>query len=479
MTNLLNLAIKAVNIPGWAQHFGTTSGRITKASQAYARIPIVRRGVNIIADSVVSIPYSITAIGAPEGEDEDSAWPFTNDFETLLGDTIKAYLIEGAAYWLKQSNSITVRSLQWLNPTTMQVAFKSMDQDGTVHLTFTQQASSNPRGAMKPSAWTEQEIVYFRQWQLEDDIQPGDSVVDCVLDAARLHFYLTRFGKTTFEKGAMPIVIMSVEGSPDKDEVDRAEGIFKQMMSGVENAFRIVALRGLWKPQVISPNLNTLAMPELASYALAQVALGMGIPETQLTDAANYATADIHDLQFWRNTAIPLANYVATVINQQLLNPMGLELAFQPEQMDIFQDDENQRAASLVSLTDSGLPLPLAMQILGYDLPSGMTYEELEAVLAKRRASSPQPPQLVIPPTPPKDVTPPEGDSQSKRAVLRAWQRFQTNRAKVGKKAGREFVTEALPPSLKGAINGALVEADAPEIKRIFDEAAAIYSEEG
>lgn len=473
--------IKAVSIPRWSEMLGMGGGRITNASQGFERIPILRRAVNIIADSVVELPHMLTSKTAV-GEDGSAAempWPFANDFDTLLGETVRAYLIEGAAYWLKQKNDVVTRSLQWLNPTTMRQDFKAYGKDGKPIIQFTQQGV--PRTAGQPNTWTSEDMVYFRQWQLGDDVAPGKSAVACVLDAACLHYYITRFGKNTFENGAMPVVVMSIEQGGNQDDIKRAEGLFQQMMQGIQNAFRVIAVRGIWKPQIVTPPLNTLAMPELAGYALGQVAIGMGIPETWLTDAANFATAEKHDLQFWRNTVVPLANFLAAVINEQLLAELGLELAFQPEQLDVFQADENERAQSLVSLTDAGLSLDWAMQILGYDLPSGVTYEMIASMQEAKRAQAQalaeaqanrasMQLQGLQANQPPKDVTP-QGDASAKRKTLRAWERFTSKRMQAGK-AMRAFEAPDLPRALKGAIDGALEVATAADASLIFGEAA-------
>ncbi len=370
--------IKAItNIPGWVFGEGVV-GKVTTAAQAYDRIPIVRRGVNIIADSLVSVPYHFSAVeGGGEAE-----WPFASAFDELLAATARAYLICGAAYWLKLANRVRTAGVQWLNPTTMTVEYAGRRPDGSLGLRFTQQAEGKTR------TWDETQVVYFRQWHIGDDITPGRSVVDCVLDAANLHFYMTRYGKTTFENGAMPVVLMSVEGNASEEDLKRADSFFRRMMGGVQNAMRVLGVNGMWKPQVITPPLNTLAMPELAAYALRQVAMGMGVPETLLSDAANYATAAQHDTQFWKNTILPLAESLAHTINLGLLEPLGLRLEFAPDEMDVFQDDESTRASSLQSLVGAGLPLPLAMQILGYDLPGQMTYAELEALLADTGAGA-------------------------------------------------------------------------------------------
>ena len=83
--------------------------------------------------------------------------------------------------------------------------------------------------------------------------------------------------------------------------------------------------------------------------------------------AANYATADSDRQSFWRETVIPRLPKLADVLNEQLLGPLKYEIQFMPEQLDVMQADESQRAGSLLQLTQAGVPLRAAMQILGYD----------------------------------------------------------------------------------------------------------------
>jgi len=58
---------------------------------------------------------------------------------------------------------------------------------------------------------------------------------------------------------------------------------------------------------------------------------------------------------------------LADVLNEQLLGPLNYEIQFMPEQLDVMQADEAQRSGSLLQLTQAGVPLRAAMQILGYD----------------------------------------------------------------------------------------------------------------
>jgi SPP1 gp7 family putative phage head morphogenesis protein len=65
---------------------------------------------------------------------------------------------------------------------------------------------------------------------------------------------------------------------------------------------------------------------------------------------------------------IPDGQIIEQSWNDQIFYPLDLEFEFQPDQLDIMQEDEADRATSLGALTNAGIPLILAMEILGYDL---------------------------------------------------------------------------------------------------------------
>jgi hypothetical protein len=84
-------------------------------------------------------------------------------------------------------------------------------------------------------------------------------------------------------------------------------------------------------------------------------------------------------------------------MNEQLLGPLKYEIQFMPEQLDVMQADEAQRAGSLLQLTQAGVPLRAAMQILGYDgiadivLPGDLVAPESTAVEAPADAGTAAP----------------------------------------------------------------------------------------
>jgi hypothetical protein len=137
---------------------------------------------------------------------------------------------------------------------------------------------------------------------------------------------------------------------------------------GVWNSFRTLFVRGGdIKAQSITPALKDLMLNDLAERVNNSVGTVFGVPQTMLeASAANYATANSDRQSFWRETIIPRLSVIQQIINEQLLFPLGYELTFQPETLDVMQTDEAQRAGSLLQLVQAGVPLAGAMDILGY-----------------------------------------------------------------------------------------------------------------
>jgi hypothetical protein len=125
-----------------------------------------------------------------------------------------------------------------------------------------------------------------------------------------------------------------------------------------------------------------------------------------------------------------------------------LRLEFSFNELELFQEDENERAELLSKLTFSGLPLELAMRIAGYELT-----DEEQAMLEEKQQE--------------------ESDDERDELTeeLGRWARMAEKRVKDGRDI-REFETDIIPGSLHAAITGALESVETPEdVKLIFDNA--------
>ena len=337
------------------------SGRIATASDAYEVVPMLYRAVNLRCDAISTVPYTLTRRG------EAVEWPWRQSPAELIKDTERSLLLTGGAYWYKVIKGRTMTGFVVLNPTTMTVGFEptmATLEDPYSGALFTQTQLGRLYGP-----WTINDIVYFREPSYRDDILPGLAPAQVALQSSQLGHYLERFTSAFFEGGAQPVMVMNLPESMDDAEFARFRGEFSTRISGVANAFRSLFVRSPeLKVQKVTPDINTMMLPELQERVITSIAMTLGVPRTMLeASAANYATADSDRQSFWRETIVPRLGLYEQILNNQLLGPIGYDIRFNPEMLDVMQADEADRADSLLKLTQAGLDLPNAMRILGYD----------------------------------------------------------------------------------------------------------------
>jgi SPP1 gp7 family putative phage head morphogenesis protein len=85
-------------------------------------------------------------------------------------------------------------------------------------------------------------------------------------------------------------------------------------------------------------------------------------------------------------TVIPSSRLIASALNRQLFRPMGLRFQWKPQEMSLFQEDEEQRSMSVMHYVQAGMPLHIAVEILGVTLPDGMEYADLGAMISEQQA---------------------------------------------------------------------------------------------
>jgi HK97 family phage portal protein len=437
-------------------------GEVTGEASAFARVPLIFRAINLRCNDLASVPIHVYS-GDTELED---GWPFEQDLVSLIWMTEAALLMKGASYWLKNRNRVSLKGAQWLNPFTVRVEMPLGVDPIPENIHFVQSVNARQYGP-----WSTDEVAYFKEFNPSDDIGPGISATAVALGNAKLMDYVTRFSGQFFAGGAMPVTALGMPAETTEDEAKHAEGFFKRSMRGIGNAFRILALRGDIKVGVITPPLKDLAMPELKGQALAEIAWAFGLSKTMLEDAANFATAGVHDIQYWQNTIRPRCPKFQDVINNQFLKGTDIRVEFTPDELDVFQEDEAQRATSLQSLVNSKIPLRLAMEILGYDLT-----EEQWAMLAedeRRRQETAERIQGQIQ-AGQQDQGQQEADrlqqqrdmaDRQREEDLRKWQRLVLRRLSEGK---AHKVTEFKSPNIPASLHAAL----SARLEGIQDESA-------
>ena len=430
------------------------SGEASKSpASIYKAVAWAYRCVNLRAGRVSTVPYVICKRSAPEDDAKPVDYPaMTRD---LLWRSEAAECLWAANYVLKAQNAArVVKGLQWLNPNTMTVDTGESGITG-----FTQKVGETKRH------YTPEQIIYAAQFNPNDDLGPGVSPMHVAMEAAGLALNANIWASRFFSHGAIPAVVLSTDAAVPDDEVDRIRTSWEKITSGLKNAWRTVILRNGMKATVVGMPVKDLAMPELFQQVRSQIACAFEIPETMLTDAANFATSAEHRRSFWLETIVPHAQWHAEAFNRQLFWPQGLEMRLQPEQLEAVQKDEAEKAASMKAMIDA------ATSVYGAKL---CDTEEARAVISKAfenmslpaLATGWKPPEPEIPEqleqyagreNPPKEEPDEERAEvvpQPKPAMRADLERWQRKCEKAGK--ARPFESENIPAGMKALIEARL-----------------------
>lgn len=429
------------SVPGWVEML-TSDGVPDSVATLYKRVPILFRAVQLRCDALASVPVNVY-----KGEENETAWPFPTRLSELIWKWEASCLLSGAAFGELVTNKSGYRKdIRYRNPFDMTVKYES----GKINF---RQGSSGTTWNNDLSAG-KYEMFYLPEFDPTQDVYPGTGSAMASTVDVKLLYALSKFPEMYFEGGAMPVTLLGID-TTDPNEIDRVQNWFKRSATAIKNAFRVLGVRaGSVKTEALTPPLKDMVFKEISDMSNNNIAVAFGIKQTMLfSEAANYATAQEDRLSFYEETIKPRARLFEDALNTQVLARDGLRLKFKFEELDIFQEDENDRADLLNKLTTAGLPIEVALELAGYELSDEQAamLNTHQGQLDERRDSGVEP----------------------QDEELRKWQKFAEKRVKEGKPI-REFETSRIDPALHGAISGALEGVKTvDDVRHLFDSVIA------
>lgn len=383
-------AFKAItNIPGLPSQVAQKVGSV---GEAYAAATYAYRCIHLRANSISQIPFRIK--NSDGGEVKFSGWNWADKLPRLLWLTEASLCLHGAAYWFRSRNLVKTLNYRWLAPQTIKPTYDpnegitgfrrvlSKDGKGDDLKNVFERLDSGVVPSSGKADYDLQDVVHFFLPDPEVEIGPGRSPTDVALEPIGLLNFINQFGSGFFERGAIPAVMLSVKGNVQEGELKRLEQWWRKLTRGVNRAWDAIAVRADVEPKVIGKPIKDLAMTELSVSMRGQIACAYGVPQTLLEDAANYGTAKTHRKSFYVETVIPSALLIQGVLNEQVFNPAGLSFEFITEELQIMQEEEAERSAALASLVGAGVPIIVALNILGFYVDESVL-DDLELALSK------------------------------------------------------------------------------------------------
>lgn len=368
-------SIELDNLQRWEQ-LGAVPWRdeATGTQRYYASVPFVYRCVDIRANALAGLPW---AIMRGQRDVWDSETPAPPADLALLGDLpdwlwgIEAGLcLTATAYLYKLRNRVRIVGVRWLDPTIVEPVI-----DFSVGITGWRR---NWPGSEIPQHLTLGDVVAVWLKGL-GEVSPRTPPAQAALAAAGATYNLQSFVAGYFRRGAIKATLLTIDGPASEPERQRLKAWWSRVVAGIRNAFGAEVIAAAVKPVVIGEGLAELSNTELTTSLREEIATAFGIPHSMvMSNAANFATSQQDNLNFYNTMILPEARQIQRQLNRQLFEPLGLRFEFRPNELSIFQDDENERADAYGKYVAAGMKPSVAAQILGVDLPQGVEYADLD-----------------------------------------------------------------------------------------------------
>ena len=453
--------MKAVSLwrdEGWITSNG---GPGVELSDLVNHVPWLYRAVDLVADRASTVPFAIVN---KSGNDIDSSADYANAVgylpqpRRLFDQLSRALTVYGYAYALKVRNTARVLNVRYLIPTSVEAVW---DADGAL-IGYTRNLGT------RKIQYTPDDIIAF--WPASEQVENGPPPSSPVIAAAQAAGVLKGaddFASGYMTRGGVRVTILAVPIETHDQEKKRLQSWWRNVVMGVKNAFGAHVMNAdSVKPTVIGDGLDGLINAQLTQSKREDIATALGVPQTLLfSNAANYATAVQDTLNLYNMTIMPLCEFMAECLNEQLFSRQGLRLEFRPETIDAFHEDEAQRARAYKTYIDTGMQPSVAAQICGIELPQDMEYSELDEE-EEPEETTPAPPDEVI-----ETMEQPEPVGETPAAMeAKRWERKAVRLLEQGDiTPAAEFVCYSLPEAEQMRIRDGLKScASVADIRALF-----------
>lgn len=312
-------------------------------------VPFVRRAVRLRANAVAGVPITLQ-----RGSRDISKRP---EFAALMGCLRESIwrtefalcLSPYGAYWRRNANRAGLNPTpEWLLPQSCWPFITA--EEGLSYIRYVR--PWGVPGAGHVDQLPLDEVVYFWLPSLSRANWPGTPPGTTAMAAADALYNRDLFVSGYFKRGAVKSTLLSVPSTTQTAERDKLRDWWRQLVAGIANAWRSIVISADVKPIVIGDSLKDTESEQLTQQYRQDVAAAFDVPESMLlSNAANYATAQVERISFHVETVFPELDLILGAANKQWLQEQyDAELVAHPEQTEAMQDAQVQQAEAVTNL---------------------------------------------------------------------------------------------------------------------------------
>lgn len=453
--------IDLIQYPDSAWDWITGEPKDTEQEELYSSVAAVFRVANMTADAVANMPFALYQ--GEEPYDTSNDWQnkvgFMPDPRQLLRLWRMSLFMTNTAYGFMGRNNVKIKSLKYLEPSSISIEADKESGIKAFKRRIGNQVTTYPVDANV--------ILYFHWLDHTTEVIPSKfSEFKALMQSAGALYYSDYYINNYFQRGAIDPTILEVSGVPTREDKERIETTWDKFVRGWRKLTGMVIQSEGLKATRIGTGIDSLKDSSLHEDKLSDIAMAAGMPKSLLvSDAANYATANVEYMTWFRDSVIPKTIFMQDTLNEQLFRPLGLHLKFLPEITNTGTQEESERAGAYRAYVLSGLPHSIAAQITGIDMPEGVEYDDLDKlalhpVLLEQQARA-MPSASDAPVDEVEDdsanVTTPEKSAPTLLTIeqlreLELWQSFAFRKLKQGKSLDFPFVCKQIPESVASGI---------------------------
>jgi hypothetical protein len=402
--------VRAVTIwgdEGWTIMSGNDKERPDTTGFYSARVPIVFRGMQLRADGVASIPFSL--VDAKSGDEKDTSddWQnecgFLPDPESLFWLLEAARTVSGEAYIYKSMNrNAFVKVLRVLAPASIKYnldknIFVRAIKEGGITKDKIYPPALDEKGVPTPG----ESIVAC--WMDDPDVEKGQPLkfpAKAALSAMGVLFNLDESATGFFKRGMLHTYAFQVPPGTQQRDKEELEDRVKNFLTGVRNQWRTILTNiELSKPVDLGGGLEELANVPLVKEERENVSIALGVPYSKLFSQearglGGKGVVDADDRRLIKDTCLPEWKAIARDLNEQIFVPAGYRLVEHHESMNLFQENETDRSTAIVNLTTAFTQNPeialIMAQTMGLNIDDD-TEAKLQGIIDAKKAEPPAP----------------------------------------------------------------------------------------